>query len=260
VVIHLGDVYYSGTEHEMKNYFYAVWQKVLGIPKVEWGSKLTDTAARPATFTLAGNHDMYAGGGPYYTLIDTLGQPASYFCVRNSNWQFIGLDTGLHDANPVGQDVTFLEDSEVAWLKHKIQTAGGRKTVLMSHHQLFSAFEKMDGKPVNEKLMNQLKEILPQVTVWFWGHEHNLTIYKKFQNVLARCVGHGAFPVGVDDVMDRDTSVPIEESVQLSPEQSGALFQHGYAIMELNGPNAKVTYFEYDSGLDQEKAVHSETL
>ena len=64
----------------------------------------------------------------------------------------------------------------------------------------------------------------------------------------------------MDDIFNRDSSVPIDESAQLSPEQAGALFQHGYAIMDLNGANAQVTYFEYDSGLDREKAVYSETL
>ena len=78
--------------------------------------------------------------------------------------------------------------------------------------------------------------------------------------MLARCVGHGAFPVGVDDKLQRDFSVPIEDSVTLNPDQSGALFQHGYAILELNGPTAQVTYFEYDDGTDRETALHSETL
>jgi hypothetical protein len=138
VVIHLGDVYYSGTEHEMKNYFYAIWQKILGIPKMEWGSKLTDTAARPATFTLAGNHDMYAGGEPYYKLIDLLGQPASYFCIRNSKWQFIGLDTRLHDSNPVAQNVTFLEDSMVAHKDVEVAWQANRQTSL--NHALVWVF------------------------------------------------------------------------------------------------------------------------
>ena len=63
VVIHLGDVYYSGAQNEVQNYFYNIWQQVLKIPRVAWGSKLTDLAAKPpATFHLPGNHDMYAGG------------------------------------------------------------------------------------------------------------------------------------------------------------------------------------------------------
>jgi len=73
----------------MQNYFYNIWKESLDLTKVP-------------TFTLAGNHDMFCGGAPYYKLIDQLGQPASYFCLRNDNWQFLAMDTGLHDNNPEG--------------------------------------------------------------------------------------------------------------------------------------------------------------
>jgi hypothetical protein len=129
VVIHLGDVYYSGTEHEFQNYFCPIWRDVLRLPNVSWGSKPVDLSSRPSTFTLSGNHDMYAGGAPYYTLLDMIGQPASYFCLRNAAWQFIALDTGLHDSNPTaaGKNVTFLESTEVDWLKHQMATANGAR-------------------------------------------------------------------------------------------------------------------------------------
>lgn len=253
VVIHLGDVYYSGAAHEFQNYFYKIWQQTLKLPKVKWGAKLT-APSRPATFTLAGNHDMYAGGGPYYTTIDMLGQPASYFCLRNSQWQFIALDTGLHDADPVGGSTTFLEDSEVEWLKDKIQNAGGRKTVLLSHHQLFSAYENLGATKVNQRLLDQLKDVLPQVTAWFWGHEHNLVIFQKYQNVLARCIGHGAFPVGVDEIGRPDPAIPTQ-AVTLAPDQNGGLLQHGYVLIDLNGAAAQASYFQYDALNQQEQEL-----
>jgi len=253
VVIHLGDVYYSGAEHEFQNYFYKIWQPTLQLPKVPWGDKLP-APSRPATFTLSGNHDMYAGGGPYYTTIDMLGQPASYFCLRNSQWQFIALDTGLHDAEPVGGSTTFLEDTEVEWLKDKIANAGGRKTVLLSHHQLFSAYESLGPNKINQGLLDQVKDVLPQVTAWFWGHEHNLVIFERFQNILARCIGHGAFPVGVDELGRPDPAVPIQ-AVTLAPDQNGGLLQHGYALIDLNGASAKASYFQYDALTRQEQEL-----
>ena len=87
VVIHLGDIYYAGTQFEINTYFLQPWKQILNL------------AAKPIpTFSLAGNHDMYSGGCPYYQMIQQdLGQPASYFCLRNANWQFVGLDTGYHD-------------------------------------------------------------------------------------------------------------------------------------------------------------------
>ena len=259
VVLHLGDVYYSGTETEVKNYFYAIWQAVLGIPKVAWDMVLPNTAAKPATFHLSGNHDMYAGGGPYYSVIKMLGQPASYFCLRNDDWQFIALDTGLHDANSIAQgEPTFLEDTEVAWLRHKIETAGDRKTVLLSHHQLFSAADKIGGETVNLRLLGQVQGLLANVTAWLWGHEHSLVIYKRFQNVLARCIGHGAFPVPVDIDQANAADVPLED-VRLDKDHLGGLYLHGYTMVQLDGAQATATYYQYNGETDEEIEKFTET-
>jgi predicted phosphodiesterase len=258
VVIHLGDVYYSGTEHEFQNYFYKIWQDTLGIPRVNWGGR-PNAVTKPATFTLSGNHDMYAGGAPYYTVLDMIGQPASYFCLRNEDWQFIALDTGIHDVNPVDQQPTFLEQTEVDWLKDKIAQAGKRKTILLSHHQLFSAFEKIGDQPVNAELKKQLGDILPQVTVWYWGHEHNLVIYDRFEDVTARCIGHGAFPVAVDELGQPHPGIGIR-NIALAPESDGALFQHGYVIINLDGPNAQATYYQFDAKGQEEVVLFEESL
>jgi hypothetical protein len=263
VVIHLGDVYYSGTEHEFQNYFYPIWRDVLGLPGVPWGEKLTDLASRPSTFTLSGNHDMYAGGAPYYTVLDMIGQPASYFCLRNSKWQFIALDTGKHDADPTaaGKNVTFLEPTEVDWLKHKMATADGRKTVLLSHHQLYTAFENEqigDGF-TNPKLLEQTSDILPRVTAWLWGHEHNLVVFEIFQNVLGRCIGHGAFPVGRDELGKVNPDIKIK-NINLQLDKAGGLFQHGYIMLQLTGDSAALTYFQFDPETGDETQIFDETL
>ena len=269
VVIHLGDVYYSGTDDEFQKYFYPIWRDELNLENVPWGGKPADPDKRPSTFTLAGNHDMYAGGGPYYTQIDMLGQPASYFCLRNSQWQFIALDTGQFDANPTaaGGNVTRLDPLEVAWVKDKIQNAGGRKTVLLSHHQLYTAFEseKIGDGFVNQNLLGALKDVLAQVTVWFWGHEHNMVIFQKnqtlpgFSSVLGRCIGHGAFPVGRDELGKLLAGVNLENA-KLALDSKGGLFQNGYTMMQLNGAGAEAVYYQYDAFTKQEKELFRETL
>ena len=230
VVIHLGDIYYSGTEFEMKNYFLDIWQSELDLTKTK-------------TFTLAGNHDMYSGGAPYYELIQTLGQPASYFCLRNDDWQFVALDTGLHDDDALGAKPTYLEDTEVQWLQDKINTAGNRRTVLLSHHQLFTAFEDIGGAYLNQKLSAQVGPMLANVTAWLWGHEHNQVIYKPFQGVLGRCIGHGAYPVGATEIPDRPAfaNVPLENAILT---KGPSFYSHGYAIVDLNGSAARVSYYQ----------------
>src|ERR1051326_4745021 len=39
VVIHLGDVYYSGTDDEFQKYFYPIWRDELNLENVPWGGK-----------------------------------------------------------------------------------------------------------------------------------------------------------------------------------------------------------------------------
>lgn len=233
VVIHMGDIYYSATDFEVETYFYKLWKSAFDLTKV-------------ATYTLAGNHDMFSGGAAYYKLLDQLGQPASYFCLRNDYWQFLAIDTGYYDGKPGGTDPTFLHDAEVAWLADKIQNRGTRRTVLLSHHQLFAAFEDICGKSLNDKLNGQLAPLLPGVDVWFWGHEHNLVVYKPYMGVLARCIGHGAFPIGLDEIAVKPhyPEVPVEP-VRLG--NNGTFYSHGYVIIDLAGNHATVSYYEDSS-------------
>jgi 3',5'-cyclic AMP phosphodiesterase CpdA len=260
VVIHLGDVYYSGTEFEAQNYFYSIWQATLGIPKVAWGQKLTDFTTGPATFHLPGNHDMYSGGAPYYTTIDMLGQPASYFCLRNANWQFIAMDTSLHDCDPSHvNDATWVEPQEITWMKDKVRNGGSRKSVLMSHHQLFSAFEKIGGQAINQNILPAVEDILPDLTLWLWGHEHNQVIYQRYLNVLARCIGHGAFPVsGTPPLPPPNAGVPLE-NVHLDLDPTN-FYRHGYVLMKLNGPAADVSYIQVNANDGTENLLFHEVL
>ena len=97
VVIHLGDIYYSGTEEECRTNFVDVVDNVL------------ERATKDiAVYTLAGNHDMYCGGIGFYAMLKGLNkpamaQPASFFCLRaqDNSWQLLAMDTGKHDFSPV---------------------------------------------------------------------------------------------------------------------------------------------------------------
>jgi len=243
VVIHLGDIYYAGTGFEVENWFETIWRQTLDLGSTR-------------TFTLSGNHDMYSGGGAYYRLIDSLGQPASYFALRNDYWQFLAMDTGLHDSQP-GGGLTFLEESEVEWLRDKIDNAGGRATVFLSHHPLYtSSTEPIAGRSLNDILYSQVAPMLPSVTAWFWGHEHDLVIYGNHYGVPGRCVGHGALPVGLDERPARPAFPEVpRENVRLG--SGSAFFNRGYAIIDLNGPSALASYYE-DAAEDT--PLYSETL
>jgi hypothetical protein len=145
-------------------------------------------------FSLCGNHDMYSGGAPYYWLVDQIGQQSSYFCLQNAEWQFLAMDTGNNDNSPLTVDTNMTSLpimngwSEADWHLNKIATAGSRKTVLFSHHQLFSAFGSVgsaNAKPYayNPDLLANFQDVLPKIQWWFWGHEHTLAVYDSYMNL-----------------------------------------------------------------------------
>lgn len=248
VVIHLGDIYYAGTEHEVQNYFYQPWTDIL---QPEHSGVLS--------LALPGNHDLYAGGEPFYKLIDQLAElngiadkPASYFCLRNDDWQLIGLDTALHDR--LGGGPTYLEDSEVEWLRDKIENSDGRRTILLSHHQLFSANDQFDGRSYNDKLYQQLKPFLSQVDLWLWGHEHDLVIFDQYQFddgtslKRGRCIGGSAFPVGNFEMPSEPKNPDVHFNQQVALSKGGAFYQHCYTMIKFNGRQATVYYYEDRDG------------
>ncbi len=237
ILMHLGDVYYSGTQEEMQERFLDVCDSVFG-------------SSMPARFSLSGNHDMYSGGDGYYWLVGQLGQVASYFAIQNNDWLFIGMDTGVHDYKPLqfGGGSTFLVPSEADWVNDLVANKGNRKVVLFSHHPLFSAFDPISGSSVNSVLQSQLQASIPEVTAWFWGHEHRLAIYDPFQGLArGRCLGHAAVPVFADASGDspKFTDVPLhrENGELLDMGQTDDLFKHGFAIMNLSGATASVSYY-----------------
>ena len=43
-------------------------------------------------------------------------------------------------------------------------------------------------------------------------------------------------------------------------DSAGALFQHGYVIMDLDGAAAKTTYYQFDADSQDEVELFNETL
>lgn len=258
VLIHLGDIYYSGTERETHHNFLDMIDQVF------------DRTNRPMpVYTLTGNHDMYSGGVGYYELLPQLNpsppydpeqaQPASFFSLRSPDgaWQLQAMDTGLHDRDPftVSTDVTYLEPREAQWHLDKIErfAADGGKTILFSHHQLFSPFDgigKTKDKPAdqaayNPKLLETFRPVLERglVSAWFWGHEHNLGIYQPYGPLeKGRCVGHASIPVFasqtpykvLDDLSDPPALVEADGKAVELLEDADGVYAHGYVMLELD--------------------------
>jgi len=153
VLLHLGDTYYSGTEEEQRTLMLEPLRELLnGVP----------------VFAVPGNHDYFSNGSGFFQLLDELAerqeanQQASFVALRGQGWQIIMLDTGLLDsfqlnmlaaAIPIGKawdklnrnTLAFLPDDQLQWALKQIEIgeARGLRTILMSHHQLFSRRESM---------------------------------------------------------------------------------------------------------------------
>jgi hypothetical protein len=268
VLIHLGDIYYSGTPYECQSNFL----------------DLINTVVRSANpdipvYTLAGNHDMYCGGVGYYDLIKRLNtqpltQPASFFCLRDAErkWQLLAMDTGLHDYSPFGVSnvVTYIEEDELEWHCARIKEFPGR-TILLSHHQLFSAFstigtvnESGNRLAINPKLLHVFEKMRTcgSIAAWFWGHEHTLSIYNSFSGLeRGRCLGNGAVPVSLLDkifepipnLVSTPTILPGTES-----KRKGTVYAHGYALLSLKNDTCTAEY--YDLPDTRPRLIHSEYL
>jgi hypothetical protein len=168
-VLHLGDVYYSGTKDEIQERFLDLFPKVPGA--INRG--------------LNGNHEMYTGGRAYFDAVHAWGQTASYFAFQNDHWILGCLDTAYKDHDLHGDQGT--------WIQSLADAAPEKKLVLFSHHQPYSLLDSQ-----GPKLVKQLEPLFrtKRISAWYWGHEHHCILYKPhaLYGLRGRCVGHGGFP------------------------------------------------------------------
>jgi hypothetical protein len=171
-VIHLGDVYYSGTTSEIDGRLIAFW------PSVKDARNLACN----------GNHEMYSGGHGYFgKALPIFGQQASYFAFENQHWLLVGLDTAYEDHS--------LNNEQLGWLIMMLRDPARKKKklVLLSHHQPFSLLDNQ-----GPSLISFLRLLLDagSIYAWYWGHEHRCVIYDRHPvwKVAGRCIGHGGIP------------------------------------------------------------------
>jgi len=224
--IHLGDVYPVGDARSVNENCLGVRNPKNNYDPVHWpmGSR--------GSLALNGNHEMFSNGSGYFDVLlpamgmveadgkasgrisdrtsDRIsGQPTSFFCLQNDDWQVIGLDTGYNSGGvPILSGIPWvnripgicgdcrLEKSVVDWITNVVEPDRGRRgLILLSHHQNYSGFEDTYRKPA-EQLW---KAGIQRPVLWFWGHEHRLAGYDLYGTCelksYGRCIGHGGMPV-----------------------------------------------------------------
>jgi hypothetical protein len=246
LLLHLGDVYYSGTIDEVQERLVDPWP----------------TDAARWSRTLNGNHEMYSGGYGYFDVaLKAFQQPSSYFAFQNKHWLFAGLDTAYVDHD--------MDSKQVGWLNTIVSAAGRRKVVLFSHQQLFSRLDHQ-GPRLRKALGSLLNARI--ITAWYWGHEHQCVLYDRHPDygLTARCLGNGGIPeprkaqvknavteTAVGELMwkrlaatDASPSCLVLDGPNRFVEGEEDKFgPHGFMTLEFNGPNLHERVFHADGTL-----------
>ena len=221
LLLHLGDVYYSGTDKEVADRFLNLWPK----------------NANAISRACNSNHEMYTGGYAYFKqTLRKFKQPASCFALQNDHWLLVGLDSAYKEWE--------LANDQVTWLKGLMANAGNRRVVLFTHHQPFSWKETP-----NSKLQSAVADLLTQkkIFAWYFGHEHRCMIYDRHPlwDIYGRCVGHSGYPYFKDktdagSIKERGPQDSAWRRVESKNMVPGGLI--------LEGPNAYIQKHENNYG------------
>jgi hypothetical protein len=235
--IHLGDIYYLGTEEETMS-------NALGVVPHNVSKAVTWPHGSLGSLAVAGNHEWYSRGFGYFDyFLPTLGskaaetspemakkqqnirskhnfqgkmlagQNAGYWMLQDNYWRLIGLDTGLNSFSEFHVDNanTSLPEAMIDWLKNTVKLSDPndkRGIIILTHHQPFSGFESA----VYPAAAIQLAELIPtnRSFLWLFGHEHRLALYNHIQfvpsslskplNMIGRCIGNAGFPTRADEI------------------------------------------------------------
>jgi len=250
ICIHLGDIYYAGQDNEADDF----------LGRWPLADRATHKIPLHSSFALNGNHEMFSGGKAYFgKVLTAFGQPASYFGLRNAKWQLLAFDSAYIDQRLLGPvSAPKVEaakiDSRVLsqwnWLVDKIKDNTTQQTILLSHHQPFSAFaqENADGAKLNEDAKNLFDAAgVASVFAWFFGHEHRCTLYNDaYSGFKARLIGNGCIPHSPPD----PSKLPAAGCQPFTRMNTGGNASgdalSGFALLKLNGPAIDIQYINED--------------
>ncbi len=284
-IIHIGDVYYSGLSTECQanlNDILTAAYNNLEIAPIPFFSIPGNHEYIGGSYTSEDGDGIpmptSGPGGGYFdvtlpfnnTINNTYpnsnlpAQNASFFQLQTTDnlWQFLGMDTG-HNSESFGNYLPAFGDAnanygpsvnadEAQCLQKGIDGFHGN-TILLSHHQLFSANAKINGAGAikggneyrNDYLMSYFRSRFAKVSAWFWGHEHALGIFQDGLYGLpkGRLIGNS----GYEERWDQD---PYTVNNQLTPYHQPLItpnttnvgtdnvpwYNHTCAVIQFNAP------------------------
>ena len=254
ITMHLGDVYYAGTDFEESP------NLLRNFPR---GSKYN--------FTLNSNHEMYDGANGYFktALFDRTIFSAqhgySYFAVKFADWVILGLDSAYFD----NRNFMYMDGELVDAHQHDFIRSLGitpqQKVLVFTHHNgLRIDGNKLSppssGTPLFDQLCNFLDKRTPDV--WYYGHVHNGVVYNQSApgvqdyvteyglHPMVRCMGHGSIPYGLGYQVAESTqnfdyyvNTPMPKG---NPVQANRLL-NGFALLKLSNGTIKEDVYEVPS-------------
>jgi hypothetical protein len=151
----------------------------------------------------------------------------------------------------------------------------GRRTVLLSHHQLGSARTQPSvGPGIREKTAELRQD--GRVHAWFWGHEHRAFIYEPYEEVACPvCLGNGGIPLLLSRQLTLDSvfawvtsgiawlraklrgtaAAPVIEYAPpvADVDSDGLKWEKlGFVVLDIDGPAGSGIYVDEDG---QEKVI-----
>jgi hypothetical protein len=253
IMVHLGDVYYAGTnewgllesDYQQTN-FLAPWP---------W------PGSRGKSFALNSNHDMYAHGTGYFDA--ALASPlfatqnhCSYFALYNEKFRIVGLDTAYFDPDQTGWN-GFMTGSlgptgagtQAEFLGEQASAAAAAKQqlILLTHHNGF-AYDGSAIFPLWKEVTERLTPLSGTSVIWYWGHEHMGVVYKDRVEhevtIRPRCCGHSCIPWGVATGLQSSGVEWYEKTV---PPPGGEYFVvNGFATLALENSSISETFYRQD--------------
>lgn len=214
-VIHLGDTYFSGSAGEIFINFLGPFSTI-----------------GPRVLTLVGNHDLYYGAEGFSNALDVLRQPGRYFSIETPHWIIVCLDTALA-ADSLRRNEGLLDQEQLNWLDDILRRASEKRVILMSHHYIISAWERI-SRELNLQMRDRVREG-GKVLAWYWGHEHGCATYEPdATGFYGACVGNGSFlEVYKDPEALPQLSWHAQGRCNCYTEKESKFWPHGYLELEL---------------------------
>ncbi len=230
--VHLGDMYYAGTETQQHEHFLDWWGPAAG----SLGS-----------FTLNSNHDMYAGAHGYLRTLPNkmfaAQENKTHFALHNSSWVIVGLDT----AGPASWDQQYMcgdvNEAQLEFLADQVGT--GKRLVLLTHHQGIDETNAKYNDPLHTKIVDCVEKSRAGTEPWnwYWGHIHAGYAHTDHAAPYrGRFAGHGAIPWGNARGLDDLPGIEWYEQTQSSVGKHRVV--NGFALLTLSGDTLQEQFID----------------